>query len=228
LRDTIEPSAKITVTPTFHVTLGVTATQLQMQSPTLHFISARRAFGKAEYHVSTKSGKNTLDGNYELASAGHTLGGDAIYTRYVLNHTYTFYTRPPAKASQAPGQLGVWFNAGRINGNALMFERFSLGNTDTLLGWNKYDISPLGASRMAYGSIGYSMKYFSAYFESGSVWDPGLPKVLRKSVSVHVPFGTALHLHGPARIILDIASPSMGIPIRGSDVRPMFAIGGGN
>ncbi len=229
LRDTIEPSAKITISPAVHLTLGVAATQLQMQSPTLHFISTLRAIGNIEYRHSSKSQKNVFDGNYELHVAGHTLGGDAVYTRNLLNQNYKFSPNPASKVPLgATNGLAVSFELGRISGNAPMFDRFSLGNVDTLLGWNKYDISPLGASRMAYGSVGYLTKYLSVWFETGSVWDPDQPRVLRKSVSLRVPLGTALHLNGPARIVLDVVSPSMGIPIRGSHANPMFAIGGGN
>ena len=33
--------------------------------------------------------------------------------------------------------------AGVLTGTAPLFERFSLGNTTTLRGWNKYDLAPL-------------------------------------------------------------------------------------
>jgi hypothetical protein len=175
-----------------------------------------------DYRAFPKSQKNIVDGNYEFHVSGHTLGGDTVYTRHLFNQSYTYTANPSAKGSPQ-----AWLKLGRITGNAPMFERFSLGDANLLLGWNKYDISPLGGSRMIYGSIGYSTNYFSAYFESGSVWDPGSPRVLRKSVSFHALLGTVLHLHGPARLIFNMLSPSVGVPIRGSHATPMIAISSG-
>ena len=45
--------------------------------------------------------------------------------------------------------------AGRITGTAPMFERFSLGDSRTLRGWDKYDISPVGGDRMFPTSLEY-------------------------------------------------------------------------
>ena len=38
--------------------------------------------------------------------------------------------------------------AGFITGRAPLFERFVLGNGTTLRGWNKFQLDPLGGSRM--------------------------------------------------------------------------------
>ena len=45
--------------------------------------------------------------------------------------------------------------AGGISGDAPLFERFSLGDSRTLRGWNKYDIAPAGGDRMFHASVEY-------------------------------------------------------------------------
>ncbi len=44
---------------------------------------------------------------------------------------------------------------GGITGDAPLFERFSLGDSRTLRGWDKYDITPVGGDRMFYASAEY-------------------------------------------------------------------------
>jgi len=232
LRDTIEPSAKITVTPGFHITLGVTASQLQMQEPVSHFESVRTANGKADYSFYLSSSeKHELAGSYDIHVAGDTLGGSASFTRHLLDQSYNFKLKGKDPTSQFAfpdgHRISVDFQLGRITGSAPMFERFSLGSPHTLTGWNKYDISPLGASRMAYGSVTYGNKYISTNFESGSVWNDGQSKTLYNSVGLNLLLGNILHLPQPFRFLLNAAVPGIGIPLRKNDVRPVFTLGGG-
>jgi hypothetical protein len=232
LRDTIEPSAKITVSPGFHITLGVTASQLQMQEPISHFESVRTANGKADYRFYLSSSeKHELTGSYDIHVAGDTLGGSASFTRHLLDQSYNFKLKAKDPASQfTPDghRISVDFQLGRITGSAPMFERFSMGSPHTLTGWNKYDISPLGADRMAYGAVTYTNRYFSTSFESGSVWNDGQPKTLHNSIGVNLLLGNILHAPRPMRILLNAATPGIGIPLRKNGVHPIFTIGGGS
>ena len=230
LRDTIAPSAKITVTPGFRITLGVTASQLQMQIPVSHFESVRSANGKADYNIYlTDSEAHELVGTYDIHVAGDTLGGSASFTRHFLDQNYNYKFKPKDTATPpffTGNRINVSFKLGRITGSAPMFERFSLGSTNLLLGWNKYDISPLGASRIAYGSATYTNNYFFTYFESGSVWNNGQPKTLRNSIGVNLLLGNIVHAPGPLRFLLNAAIPGIGIPLRKNDVHPIFTLGG--
>ena len=45
--------------------------------------------------------------------------------------------------------------AGGITGHAPLFERFTLGDSTTLRGWDKYDIAPAGGDRVFYSSVEY-------------------------------------------------------------------------
>jgi hypothetical protein len=230
LRDTIDPSAKITISPAFHITLGVTASQLQMQVPTSHYESVRTANGNADYKFYLSSSeKHQLSGSYDIRVAGDTLGGSASFTRHLFDQNYEWRIRKPdpgTKFTPDGHQIDFKVQLGRITGTAPMFERFSLGSTSTLVGWNKYDISPLGASRMAYGAVTYTNRYFSTQFESGSLWNDGQSRVLHNSIGGNLLLGNILHAPAAMRIILNAARPGIGIPLQKNNVHPIFTLGG--
>src|SRR6478735_1117317 len=45
---------------------------------------------------------------------------------------------------------------GILNGDAPLFERFTLGDSSTLRGWSKFDLAPVGGTRVAHGSLEYT------------------------------------------------------------------------
>jgi outer membrane protein assembly factor BamA len=107
--------------------------------------------------------------------------------------------------------LGVHFIGGIISGNAPLFERFSLGNSTTLRGWNKFDVAPLGGNRVAHGSLEYRYRHFQIFYDVGSVWDRGWPSQARHGLG----FGFA---NKDAFI-------SLAFPLRFNDVVPIFTFG---
>ena len=70
---------------------------------------------------------------------------------------------------------------GRINGNAPLFERFTLGDSRTLRGWDKYDISPAGGDRMFHTSLEYRFHDVMLFVDGGSVWNTGADRRIRFS-----------------------------------------------
>ena len=83
--------------------------------------------------------------------------------------------------------------AGRINGEAPLFERFSLGNSRTLRGWDKYDIAPAGGDRMFYASVEYQYHGLAMFLDSGSAWNSGTERRIRVSTGFGFTPGTVLH-----------------------------------
>jgi outer membrane protein assembly factor BamA len=65
-----------------------------------------------------------------------------------------------------------------------MFERFSIGSTVTARGFNKYDLAPLGATRMSHASVEVGVSAVRLFYDAGSVWDPGQPMVVRNSLGL--------------------------------------------
>ena len=105
----------------------------------------------------------------------------------------------------------VTFQAGLISGHAPLYERLVLGNSSTLRGWNKYDIDPLGGSRMASGSVEYRYRVFQIFYDAGAVWDKGQDPTPRNSV------GVGLRKDG--------FSLAVAFPLKDGRVDPVFMAG---
>ena len=75
--------------------------------------------------------------------------------------------RPPPRVRRSTSR------AGTSAAQPLLFERFSLGNSMTLRGWDKFDVAPVGGTRLAYGSLEYRYRPFLLFYDFGTVWDAG-------------------------------------------------------
>jgi outer membrane protein assembly factor BamA len=76
-------------------------------------------------------------------------------------------------------------SAGVLTGSAPLFDRFVLGNSSTLRGWNKFDLDPLGGNRMVHNSVEYRYGCFEAFYDAGAIWDSGVePAVTRQGIGV--------------------------------------------
>jgi outer membrane protein assembly factor BamA len=102
--------------------------------------------------------------------------------------------------------------AGTIGGRPPLFERFSLGDTHTLRGWNKFDVAPLGGTRMAHASAGYRYRVIGVFYDVGSVWDHNETADAKHSVGV-----TVASREGPYL--------SVAFPLRGGAFVPVFMMG---
>ena len=60
-----------------------------------------------------------------------------------------------------------------ISGRAPLFERFVLGTSSTLRGWNKFDIDPLGGDRMVHNTLEYRYRMLEVFYDTGAVWNRG-------------------------------------------------------
>ena len=101
------------------------------------------------------------------AAHGHrALQSDLTYTRHLGQRRYTY--------SRDRNEVLVSGMAGRIASDrdqAPLFERFTLGDSSTLRGWNKYDIAPAGGDRVFHASLEYRHRGLAFFFDTGSVWD---------------------------------------------------------
>jgi hypothetical protein len=104
-----------------------------------------------------------LDASYSLRAASGVLGSDAIFARQEAQARYRY--------RRGHNLLDVAFLAGRITGAAPIYERFVLGTSRLLRGWNKYQLDPVGGSNVAHGSIEYSYRGVLVFYDTGAVWD---------------------------------------------------------
>jgi hypothetical protein len=202
-RQNVAPSVAFAFNRNFYVTSGMNFTELRMYEPTLHWESAHEATGS--FHFDSKNiqrGKTSIQytASYDVRTGTNVLGSDLIYTRHRWDAMYSI------KSGKHKGK--VTSSAGLITGNPPLFERFLLGNTATLRGWNKYDLDPIGGTRLAYVAAEYTYRVIGFFGNSGMVWDDGQPAIVRYSAGVSL---------GPF---------SLGVPIRctGGSCGPTFLI----
>ena len=102
-------------------------------------------------------------------------------------------------------------SAGFITGSAPLFERLVLGNSNTLRGWNKDELDPLGGNRMVHNSVEYRYGAFQIFYDAGAIWEGGQPAVARASI------GTGIR-EGPFSL-------AVAFPIRDGHTDPVFMVG---
>ena len=144
-----------------------------------------------------------VDGSFGVRSGTRELESDLVYTKYLGGGTYRF--------DQGRHHVQATGMAGGITGRPPLFERFTLGDSKTLRGWDKYDIAPAGADRMFYSSLEYRYTGVSLFLDVGSVWDAGAERKVRVST------GVGFHA-GPTFFVV-------GFPLNTDDVRAVFTMG---
>jgi len=142
--------------------------------------------------------------DYGLRVATTTLESDFEYTRHLVVADYSL--------SVGRHSLEARAQAGRLGGTAPLFERFSLGNSSTLRGWDRFDVAPLGGDRLAYGSLEYRYRPFQVFYDFGTVWDGGRTATVRHSVGIGVAWRNHFFL-------------TVGFPVRLNRVRPAVMFG---
>jgi hypothetical protein len=144
-----------------------------------------------------------LSASYGIRSATGVLESDALFTRHLGDVRYRY--------EHGHNTVKVGFQAGRITGNAPLYERFILGNAEALRGWNKFDLQPLGASQMLHGSIDYIYHGFLVFYDTGALWDTVQDREQKQSLGV-----------GFAASSFEMA---VAFPIRTGAANPVFYVG---
>jgi hypothetical protein len=227
-RNTFDPSITFGFDPRVRVSVGLSLSELQIQYPVIHQLNAGTVTGSFNFHNIWADGsedRHNLQAAYDFRAGNHPLDSDFIYTRHLLRVQYVY--------GQNKNQLSFTFLGGHISGNAPLFERFSLGDTATLRGWNKFDVAPAGGNRMVYGSVQYGFGKphfgnfnittdkgihvgkinpgFHIFYDVGAVGNSGTPILARHSAG----FGI-----GGSTFFMEL-----GFPIRSSRVEPIFSTG---
>jgi len=136
-----------------------------------------------------------VEAGYEVRSAVDGLGSDLSYTRHLGRARYAF------ENGRHSGVIAEVF-AGGISGEAPLFERFTLGDSATLRGWNKFELAPIGGNRVFHQSLEYRFHGAALFLDTGSVWDDGASHKLRASTGFgfhteHVFLTVAFPLNAP-------------------------------
>ncbi|HUA21223.1 MAG TPA: BamA/TamA family outer membrane protein [Bryobacteraceae bacterium] len=207
-----EPSASFVLAKPLTFTIGVSFEQLQPGFSAAPLESANAVINTLRYHQLWSSDATTqqLDAGYSLHAATTLLGTDLAYTRHTFDVDYLY--------KHAQQLLEVSVLAGVIYGRAPLFERFVLGDSTDLRGWDKYELDPLGGNRLAYGSVTYGYHILRVFYDAGSVWDQGNAPEARQSAGIGVASGLGLLDRGA--FLLAVA-----FPLRQGHTEPVLIAG---
>ena len=207
-RSTITPLLSFALTRQVRVSGGVSVTELEPlsglpDSQMANAIIASIGFSQRWEHSGGGGDDHDLSAGFIVRAARRSLESDFDYTRYSSEVEYKYgRSRHTVLLS---GRFGV------IDGSAPLFDRFSLGDSQTLRGWNKYDIAPAGGDRVFHTSAEYRYRGWGFFLDSGSVWDKG------SDARVRVATGMGFN-GGPF-------FATVGFPLNTDDVRAVFTTG---
>jgi len=209
-RQNIEPTVTFLLSRgspgTLNLTLGTSFERFQTEFPAARTESANTMVTTLRYHrrlEGSNANQQEWDAGYSLRAATSLLGSDYAYARHQGELQYAY--------SWGRNQILDDFTAGEISGRAPLYERFMLGNSTMLRGWNRFDLDPLGGNRVVHNSLEYRYRLFDVFYDSGAIWDQGQTPVLRHSV------GVGIRRNG--------LYAALAFPIREGHIEPVFMVG---
>ena len=206
-RQSLEPSVTLQVLPSLRLKAGVSLQRIETQFPVARFESSHALISSLRYEQGWDLGtttRNLVVAGYDLRAAARNIGSDFVYARHAFEVGQTL-TLPGKQA------VALSFTAGTLSGQAPLYERFVLGNSQTLRGYNRFEVAPFGGNRMAHGSAEYGVRGWRILYDRGAVWTDGKTPKVRHSVGV-----------GYTKIGLTCM---LAFPLRDSQMIPILLLG---
>ena len=213
-RQVFTPEATVVILPSLEWSFGVSFARLRVPVAgaltTSKTESSNAVVNTLRYHQRWGSEhddqEQDVQASYDLSSGTGVLESDRIFTRHLARARYRF--------RHQRNHVEIAFLAGEINGAAPLYDRFVLGNSETLRGWNKFELDPLGGSHVIHGSIDYRYGIFQIFYDTGAVWDRAQDREQKQSVGVGV--------KGFKKECFQLA---VAFPLRAGHAEPVFYAG---
>ena len=207
-RQVFRPEARVTILAPLELDFGFEFARYRLSTPgPAETESSNAVVSTLRYHRRWGSGsedqEQELDSSYSVGAATGVFSSDANYTKHLAQAHYRF--------RRNRHWMDVVFMAGRILGQAPLFDRFVLGNAELLRGWNRFGLDPAGGSRLVYGSSTYTYRYFQVFYDTGAVWDVSPERQQRQSM------GAGFKKEG--------FQLAVAFPVRSGPVAPIFFAG---
>ncbi|HUE01731.1 MAG TPA: BamA/TamA family outer membrane protein [Bryobacteraceae bacterium] len=189
-----------------NLTVGTSFERFQSQFPAARTESANAMVTTLRYHRRVEgSGTNQQewDAGYSLRAATSLLGSDFAYARHLGDAQYVY--------SWGRSRIMDEATVGAIIGQAPLFDRFILGNSTMLRGWNRFELDPLGGNRVVHNTVEYRYRLFDVFCDNGAIWDQGQAPVMRHSV------GVGVRQNG--------MYAALAFPIKEGHIEPVFMVG---
>jgi outer membrane protein assembly factor BamA len=140
---------------------------------------------------------------YNIRAATRALSSDFVYVRHTAQARYHL-----KRGNQELRDEAIF---GVISGQAPIFERFVLGNSSTLRGWNRFDIDPVGGDRVAHNTVDYRYRLFEIFWDTGAIWSRSENPVLRHSLGIGLREGSFF--------------VAVAFPVKYGRAEPIFMVG---
>lgn len=210
-RTTITPAATVALIRDLRVTAGISASDLtpsaagqNVLAPSSTQATAWFAQVAFDRRVREEAGlTHATSAGYHWQGGRRSLGSDLAYDVHAGGVRYN--------VSGRDARLSIAFQAGHLSGDAPLFARFTLGDTRTLRGWDKYAIAPTGGDRMIHSSVEYGYKWLRYFVDAGSVWRAGADRRFRVSTGVGFDTGAGFI--------------TVGVPLNGDTVAGTLMLG---
>ena len=204
-RQNFQPAVTIALAKPLTLEVGGSFERFGEQYPAAHTEASDAVIATLRYHQRLEGSDNQqdLDASYSLGAATRILGSDFVYTSHTWGGRY--------QLTHGKHVLSDSFSGGVITGRAPLDDRFVMGNSVYLRGWNKYEIDPLGGNRMVHNTVDYHYGLFRVFYDTGAIWDEGQTAVPRHSLGV-----------GLRESVFTLA---VAFPVRSGHVEPVFMMG---
>jgi hypothetical protein len=205
-RQNLEPTVTLTLARSLNATVGASFDRMEVQTPGApHIEASNAAVAALRYHRQLEGAElqQDVDAGYGLRAGTSAMAGDYDYWRHHWSFRYALTHGKHVVTDDVSG--GVLF------GRAPLFERFVLGNTSTLRGWNKAELDPTGGNRMAHNSVDYRYGPLEVFYDAGAVWDSGQPATVRHAVGAGLRQGSFFL--------------ALAFPVRGARMDPVLMMG---
>ncbi|MEX2260782.1 MAG: BamA/TamA family outer membrane protein [Bryobacteraceae bacterium] len=209
-RQYFEPALTIVLAKPLTFTVGTSFQLFQTQFPAARTEASNALVNTLRYHrewEAPDASKHTVEAGYTLRAATRLLDSDFAYSGHRWQLAYQY-----ARGRHA---VRTEFTAGVLNGTAPLFERYYLGTSSTLRGWNKFDIDPVGGDRMVHNTLEYRYRYFQIFYDTGAVWTNRSP-----SQAQPVPRHSA-----GVGLRKDNFTLAVAFPIKEGRAEPLFMVG---
>ena len=202
----MSPSIAVALLESLTFTAGVDIQHFQTQFPAARYEAANAVTTTLRYRRrwASNASRQEVDAGYGLRAATRSFGSDYVYNRHAMTAEY--------KAEIRNNIVSASFHLGTIAGQAPLYERFTLGDSRTLRGWSKFDVAPVGGSRVAHASLEYTFHWLGAFYDTGAVWERGENADVKHSVGVSVGGREGLFV-------------ALAFPLRAGSIQPVFILG---
>jgi hypothetical protein len=203
-RQEFQPVLSVRVARPLELSFGASFESLGQQMPGEAPLAANAVVAGARYHEDLEGASDqSVEADYDLRAGSRTLASDYAYSRHRWEFRY--------RLTHGKHQLLDDGWGGVLLGQAPLFERFVLGNSTSLRGWDKFALDPLGGNRVVHNTVEYHYGVLQVFCDTGAIWDSGQAVVARSSVGAGLRQG--------------VFSLAVAFPLRDGRMDPVFMVG---